>query len=51
MLKVEEIGITGTLQVESRVKARVWIAALVQANGKKTRRGLGLAWVRDSGRG
>ncbi|HEX2070260.1 MAG TPA: tyrosine-type recombinase/integrase [Thermoleophilaceae bacterium] len=42
--------ITGNVRVEDRVKGRVWVAAYVQADGAKTRKTLGRAWVRDSGR-
>ena len=42
--------ITGTVRVEERVRGRVWVAAFTQADGSKTRRTLGPAWVKDSGR-
>jgi integrase len=46
----QEGRITGNVRVEERVKGRMWIAAFVQADGRKTRRTLGPAWVRHSGR-
>lgn len=46
----QEGKITGNVRVEERVKGRMWIAAFVQADGRKTRRTLGPAWVRHSGR-
>ena len=42
--------ITGNVRVEQRAKGRVWVAAYVKADGAKTRRTLGSAWVKDSGR-
>jgi integrase len=47
---METHRITGSIRVEDRVKGRVWIAAFLQADGSKTRRTLGMAWVRDSGK-
>lgn len=49
-MQVEEVRITGSVRVEDREQGRTWIAAVVQASGRKTRRALGRAWVRDSGR-
>lgn len=46
----QEGRITGHVRVEERVKGRMWVAAFVQADGRKTRRTLGPAWVRPSGR-
>ena len=42
--------ITGNLRVEERAKGRVWVVAYVKADGAKTRKTLGPAWVKDSGR-
>ena len=42
--------ITGSVRVEDRTHGRVWIASYVQADGSKTRKTLGQAWVKDSGR-
>jgi len=42
--------ITGSLRIEDRTKGRVWVAAYIRADGTKTRKTLGLAWVKDSGR-
>lgn len=42
--------ITGNVRVEERAKGRVWVAAYVKADGAKTRKTLGPAWVKDSGR-
>lgn len=42
--------ITGNIRVEDRARGRVWVAAYVQADGTKTRKTLGPAWVKDSGR-
>lgn len=42
--------ITGHLRVEERARGRVWIAVYVCADGSKTRKTLGSAWVRDTGR-
>lgn len=43
-------NITGHLKVESRSRGRVWVAAYFQADGSKTRKTLGPAWVKDAGR-
>jgi hypothetical protein len=43
-MQVDEVRITGSVRVEGRTQGRAWIAAFVQANGRKTRRALGLAW-------
>jgi integrase len=42
--------ITGHVRVEDRKTERVWVAAYVQADGSKTRKVLGPAWVRDTGK-
>jgi hypothetical protein len=42
--------ITGHVRVEDRTRGRVWVAAYFQADGTKTRKTLGPAWVKDSGR-
>ncbi|MCW3007391.1 MAG: site-specific integrase [Solirubrobacterales bacterium] len=43
--------ITGHVRVEQRSRAgRVWIATYVRADGTKTRKTLGPAWVRESGK-
>lgn len=42
--------ITGNVRVEERKKGRVWVAAYQLADGSKTRKTLGNAWVKDSGR-
>jgi hypothetical protein len=42
--------ISGHLQMADRASGRVWVAQYVGADGRTTRRVLGPAWVRDSGR-
>jgi integrase len=42
-------AVTGSVLVEERKKGRVWIAAYFRADGRKVRKTLGPAWVRDSG--
>ncbi|MCK9250676.1 MAG: site-specific integrase [Solirubrobacteraceae bacterium] len=42
--------ITGNVRVEERKNGRVWVAAYIQATGTKTRKTLGPAWVRDTGK-
>lgn len=42
--------ITGNIRVEDRREGRTWVAAFMTAEGRKTRRSLGPAWVKDSGR-
>ncbi|WP_196189259.1 hypothetical protein [Conexibacter sp. W3-3-2] len=45
-----DVRITGHLIVDARRNGRVYVASFAQAGGGKTRRVLGPAWVRDSGR-
>jgi hypothetical protein len=40
----------GQLRVEERKKGRVWVAKYDLASGKPTRKTLGPAWVKASGR-
>lgn len=42
--------VRGRLEVNPRKSGRVWVALVVQADGTPTRRVLGPAWVRDSGK-
>jgi len=42
--------ITGHVRVEERRDGRVWVAKYMRASGARTRKVLGPAWVRDSGR-
>lgn len=42
--------VRGRLAVDDRKTGRVWVATIVRADGKPTRRVLGPAWVRDSGK-
>lgn len=46
----ENPRITGHVRVEERARGRVWVATYVQADGSKTRKTLGPAWVRATGR-
>jgi integrase len=45
-----EVRITGHLTVEQRTRGRVWIAKYTLADGRRTRKTLGRAWAKDSGR-
>ncbi|WP_320670172.1 tyrosine-type recombinase/integrase [Patulibacter defluvii] len=38
------------VRVEERAKGKVWVAAYFRRDGRKVRKTLGIAWVRDSGR-
>ncbi len=42
--------ITGNIRVEDRRDGRTWVAAFITADGRKTRRSLGPAWIKDSGK-
>lgn len=42
--------ITGSIRIEPRDGYRVWVAKYGRAEGAATRRVLGLAWAKDSGR-
>jgi integrase len=42
-------AVTGSVLVEDRKKGRVWVAAYFRADGRKVRKTLGMAWVRESG--
>ena len=47
----EDGRVTGNLTIEDRARAgRVWIAAWSSGNGRRRRKLLGPAWVKDSGR-
>ncbi len=49
-MEFQPVRITGHLVVEKRRNGRVWVASFIQADGGKTRRTLGPAWARESGR-
>jgi hypothetical protein len=42
--------VSGHIRVEERQSARVWIASFTRQDGSKSRKTLGRAWVKDSGR-
>lgn len=44
------VGASGFVVVEDRRKGRVWVASIRRADGTRTRRTLGPAWVRDGGK-
>jgi hypothetical protein len=47
---VSQSRVSGHIRVEKRRSARVWIASFTRQDGSKSRKTLGRAWVKDSGR-